>query len=73
MSRITDAMERLGITRTQVAAEAGKTARSWRGRRSVSLATVSLVLAGHRRSANVVATAKRLIAAARAAKRARAA
>lgn len=52
-----------GITLEQVAAAASET--TTRKRRTVGITTVSNVLAGRTKSANVVATVKRLIAAAK--------
>lgn len=57
LSRLKRDLSELGITHQRVADEASKTSR----RGTVGLATVSLVLSGHRVSGNVVTTAKRLI------------
>lgn len=61
LSRLKRDLAALGITHQRVAEEAAKTSR----RGTVGVATVSLVLAGRRKSENVVATCKRLIAAAK--------
>lgn len=62
LSRLKRELDGLGITHKRVAEEASKTSR----RGSVGLATVSLVLAGRRKSGNVVATCMRLVADAKA-------
>lgn len=62
LSRLKRSLADLGITHQRVAQEASRTSR----RGTVGVATVSLVLSGKRKSANVVATAKRLIAEAKA-------
>ena len=61
LSRLKRQLSDLGITHLRVAEAASKTSR----RGSVKIATVSLVFSDKRKSANVVDTAKRLIAAAR--------
>lgn len=58
LARLKRQLHALDIPHTRVADEARKTSR----RGTVNATTVSNVLAGRRRSANVVATAKRLIA-----------
>jgi hypothetical protein len=60
LARLDAERRSLGITLERVATEAAKTSR--RKRRTVGITTVSNVLAGRTRSANVVATCKRLIA-----------
>jgi hypothetical protein len=61
LARLAKQLHDLGIAHQVVAEEASKTSK--RGR--VGLSTVSNVLAGRTKSANVVATVKRLIAAAK--------
>lgn len=63
LSRLKRELAALGILHQRVAEEAAKTSR----RGTVGVTTVSLVLAGRRKSANVIATAKRLLAEAKAA------
>lgn len=58
LARIKSALQRLDITYEDVAIEATKTSR----RGSVGKTAVSHTLAGRYRSANIIATAKRLIA-----------
>lgn len=62
LARLARARRRYGITLAAVAAEAVKTSR----RGSVGIPTVSRALSGDTKSANVVATLKRLIAEAKA-------
>ncbi|MDP3766816.1 MAG: hypothetical protein Q8S13_02270 [Dehalococcoidia bacterium] len=63
LSRLKRDLAALGILHQRVAEEAAKTSR----RGTVGVTTVSLVLAGRRKSANVVTVARRLIAEAKAA------
>lgn len=58
LARLKRRLHALGITHERVADEASRTSR----RGTVGITTVSKVLAGDRKSANVVATVKRLIA-----------
>ena len=62
LARLDASRKRHGITLQAIADEASKTSR----RGSVSVPTVSKVLSGDTKSANVIDTLKRLIAAARA-------
>lgn len=62
LARLKSQLQMLGILHERVAMEASKTSR----RGTVSASAVSRVLAGRTKSANVVATARRLIAEAKA-------
>lgn len=62
LARLKRQLHDLGISHEAVAVEASKTSR----RGQVGITAVSRVLGGHSKSANVVATVKRLIAEAKA-------